>query len=128
MSPVCDKNPLNSLFISANGDVSPCVFLAPPVGEEIVWQHGRVAVRQRRFVMGNLKNLTLKEIWETDEYETFRERFRQRKEYYDERLSKVSYSLSGSIELETARDKIQNYFISHSAPKQCLACAKLKGY
>ncbi len=128
LTPVCDKNPLNNIFISANGDVSPCVFLAPPVGEAIVWHHSGKDVRQRRFVMGNLKTLTLKEIWETGEYASFREKFRQRKEYYDEKLSKVSYSLSGSCELETARDKIQNYFISHPAPMQCMACAKLKGY
>jgi MoaA/NifB/PqqE/SkfB family radical SAM enzyme len=128
LTPVCDKNPLNNIFINANGDVSPCVFLAPPVGDEIIWQHSGVDVCQRRFVLGNLKELTLKEIWETDEYETFREKFRQRKEYYEEKLSTVSCLLSGCCELETARDKIQNYFISHSAPKQCLACAKLKGY
>ena len=128
LTPVCDKNPLNNIFISANGDVSPCVFLAPPVGDEIIWQHNGLDVCQRRVVMGNLKDRTLKEIWKTDEYETFREKFRQRKEYYDEKLSTVSYSLSGCCELETARDKINNYFISHSAPKQCLACAKRKGY
>ena len=128
VTPVCDKNPLNHIFISANGDVSPCVFLAPPVGDEIVWQHNGADVCQRRLVMGNLRHLTLKEIWETDEYESFREKFRKRKEYYDEEIAKVTYSFSGSCELETAIDKIQNYFVSHPAPEQCLACAKLKGY
>lgn len=128
VTPVCDKNPLNSLFISANGDVSPCVFLAPPTHDEIVWQLSGSHVCQRQCVMGNLKHLTLKEIWETEEYELFREKFRRRKQYHDQTLSKVSYSLSGSAELETAINKIQNYFNSHSAPNQCMACAKLKGY
>lgn len=128
LTPVCDKNPLNSLFISANGDVSPCVFLAPPVSGEIVWRHRGVNVRQKPFVMGNLHHLTLKEIWESDEYTTFREQFRQRKKYHDATLSTVTYSLSGSQELETAIEKIENYFRSHPAPRQCMACAKLRGY
>jgi len=78
--------------------------------------------------MGNVKYFTLKEIWETDEYEVFREKFRRRKQYHDRTLSKVSYSLSGSAELETAINKIQNYLNSHSAPSQCMGCVKLKGY
>lgn len=128
MTPVCDKNPLNNLFISANGDVSPCVFLAPPISGEIEWHHSCAHVCQQRFVMGNLHYLTLKEIWETDEYEAFREQFRQRKRYHDAQLSTVSYSLSGSQELEAAVEKIEKYFTSHPAPRQCMACAKLQGY
>lgn len=128
VTPVCDKNPLNNLFISANGDVSPCVFLAPPVSGDIVWQHNGVDIPQKPFVMGNLHHLTLREIWETDEYEAFREKFKRRKEYHDAKLANVSYSLSGSSELETALEKIQDYFASHSAPDQCVACAKLDGY
>jgi MoaA/NifB/PqqE/SkfB family radical SAM enzyme len=128
MTPVCDKNPLHSLFISANGDVSPCVFLAPPIHAEIMWQYEGYDICQRSCVMGNVNHLTLEEIWETDEYEGFREKFRRRKQYHDKILSKVSYSLSGSTELEAAIHKIQNYFTSHSPPKQCMACAKIKGY
>ena len=37
LTPICDKNPLGSLFISAGGDVSRCVFLCPPLAQEVTW-------------------------------------------------------------------------------------------
>ena len=128
ITPVCDKNPVNSLFISANGDVSPCVFLAPPVKNGIMWQRGGSDFCQQALVMGNANSLTLKEIWQSDKYRIFRETFRQRVEYHDMRLAKVSYSLSGSTELESAVRDVQQYFDSHPVPSHCYACAKVNGY
>ena len=29
--PVCEENPLRNLYISADGEVSPCVYLYPPL-------------------------------------------------------------------------------------------------
>lgn len=126
--PVCNKDPLNNLFISATGDVSPCVFLAPPVKNGIVWRWEGLAVWQKNFVMGNVNNLPLKEIWTSKKAEMFREKFKKRKAYYDERLARVSFSMSGSVELETAIGEIKKYFSSHPPPEQCLACAQLYGY
>lgn len=128
LTSVCDKNPHCSLFISANGDVSPCVFLAPPVENGIFWQQDGRRVYQKPLVMGNVNDLTLQEIWENPNYRAFRDKFRQRSEYHDKRLAGVSYSFSGAVELETAIEEIKRNFISHPAPDHCLACAKLQGY
>ena len=128
LSPVCDKNPLNKLFISADGDVAPCVFLAPPVKGKIIWYSNTGQKSQSSLQMGNMGHLTLKEIWEGEKYRKFRRQFRQRKEYYDKRLGRVSYSLSGAKELEDAVMGIQHYFRSHPPPRECLRCAKIDGY
>ena len=128
MTSVCDKNPISSLFINANGDVSPCVFHAPPVKNEIAWRRNGIDAYQKALVMGNVNDLTLKEIWESERYKAFREKYKQRREYHDSRLARVSYSLAGVVELETARKEIKEYFASHPVPKQCLACAKTNGY
>ncbi|MBU1234571.1 MAG: radical SAM protein, partial [Proteobacteria bacterium] len=57
--PVCDKNPLNSLFISARGDVSPCVFLCPPLEQEMTWYHKNLKIRQKPLSFGNVQNMSL---------------------------------------------------------------------
>lgn len=128
LSPVCDKNPLNKLFISADGDVAPCVFLAPPVKAEITWHSNTEQKSQPSLQMGNLSNLTLKEIWEGEKYRKFRRLFRQRKEYYDKRLGNVSYSMYGAKELEDAVTDIQQFFLSNPPPQECLFCSKIDGY
>jgi len=128
LTAVCDKNPLNSLFISAKGDVSPCVFLCPPVEHGINWRYKGLNHYQKPFIFGNIQDAGLDEIWACREYKEFRRKFRVRADYHDRKLVKVSYSLSGSAELESAVRAIRSYFSSHSPPGECAACAKLDGY
>ena len=128
LTPVCDKNPQNSLFISASGDVSPCVFLCPPCRQELSWYQQESAIRQKPLIFGNVQDDTLTNIWEYPEYCQFRDRFRGRKEYHDRKLVGISYSFAGSNELDSAVKGIKHHFSTHPAPKPCAACAKLDGY
>jgi len=128
ITPVCDKNPLNSLFISANGDVSPCVFLCPPIKKEITWYQEEMEIRQKPLIFGNVQDDSLAEIWQSPEYCHFRDRFRKRKEYHDRQLAGISYSFAGSGELDWAVKAIKHHFSTHPAPQSCAACAKLDGY
>jgi MoaA/NifB/PqqE/SkfB family radical SAM enzyme len=128
LTPVCDKNPLNSLFISVDGDISPCVFLCPPVEQGITWYHRGGKRKQKPLIFGNIMDSSLTEIWESPAYRQFRGKFLIRREFHERKLSKVSYSLSGSAALDNAVKAINYYFQANPPPGECLACAKLDGY
>ncbi|MBU0962058.1 MAG: SPASM domain-containing protein [Proteobacteria bacterium] len=95
--PVCDKNPLNSLFISASGDVSPCVFLYPPIKEKVTWYHRDFKIREKPLSFGNVRNLSSADIWQNPEYCLLRDSFRKRKEYHDRRLRESVIRLRGVL-------------------------------
>jgi radical SAM protein with 4Fe4S-binding SPASM domain len=60
----CRENIGRSLFVSANGSISPCVFVNIPAD---------IADPNRR-IFGNVHEKSPVEIWESDEYQLFRER------------------------------------------------------
>jgi MoaA/NifB/PqqE/SkfB family radical SAM enzyme len=128
LTPVCGKNPLNTLFISANGDVSPCVFLCPPVNDGIAWRYGGGQYLQKPVVFGNVHKASLSEIWEQPEYQRFRAFFKARKKFHDSRLSGISCSLAGSAQLDAAVAAIKEFFSENPVPKPCRYCAKIDGY
>ena len=60
----CRENILRSLFISANGTVSPCVYVNVPMEAE----------DPKRRVFGNVRETDPIEIWESADFRRFRER------------------------------------------------------
>lgn len=60
----CRENILRSLFISANGTVSPCVYVNVPMETE----------DPKRRVFGNVRETDPIEIWESAGFRRFRER------------------------------------------------------
>ena len=60
----CRENILRSLFISANGTVSPCVYVNVPMETE----------DPKRRVFGNVRETDPIEIWESADFRRFRER------------------------------------------------------
>lgn len=131
LTPVCDKNPLQSLFITSRGEVSPCVFLAPPLSQDnntVSWMRNEQIFQQPVTIMGDLTRTSLPEIWENRGYKKFREIYRKRLTYHDQLLSRVSYSLAGSKQLEYSVEKIKQYFRQNPPPEMCRGCYKVDGY
>ncbi|HSN93092.1 MAG TPA: radical SAM/SPASM domain-containing protein, partial [Anaeromyxobacteraceae bacterium] len=79
LTPVCAEDPLRNLFVGFQGDVSPCVYLGPPVASDTFPRRfcGR-EVEARRICFGNLFREPLEAIWARPEYVAFRERFARR--------------------------------------------------
>jgi MoaA/NifB/PqqE/SkfB family radical SAM enzyme len=75
---VCDLNPLKILYISADGDVSPCVYTSLIGQSSIprVFEGRALEVPPVRF--GNLNEQPLAEIWQSAAYREFRARFARR--------------------------------------------------
>lgn len=59
----CRENVARSIFIAADGNVSPCVYLNIPAGE----------CDPHRLVFGNLHREDARKIWESDVFRRFRE-------------------------------------------------------
>lgn len=69
--PTCTEHIQNAAFISANGDITPCVFTHLPVltPETIPLQTGRP---YQPMIFGNIHDQSLEAIWETKAYLEFR--------------------------------------------------------
>lgn len=75
---VCSEDPLNNLYISEKGDVSPCVYLNLPLDTiPRIFCNEKTKITPLTF--GNIKENTLLKIWKDKEYVSFRENFDSRK-------------------------------------------------
>ena len=70
----CAENVQRALFVSADGMVSPCVFLNLPVSQKVyLYRDGE---RQyQRLIFGNINDALIGDIWRKKAYRDFREAF-----------------------------------------------------
>jgi len=73
---LCSEDPLNNLYVSQDGEVSPCVYLNPPTAEISRIFCGEEAVVSRTS-FGNINERSLPEIWKGDDYTSFRFRLKE---------------------------------------------------
>jgi MoaA/NifB/PqqE/SkfB family radical SAM enzyme len=116
--PVCEENPLRNLYISVDGDVSPCVYLNPPLPSPFkrIFCGKEYWVDQVSF--GNLFKEPFPSIWERKPYVDFRNRFIQRK--------KESMELYLSFLNEGKLKDVQGLAFS-DPPDPCKSCHKMLG-
>jgi MoaA/NifB/PqqE/SkfB family radical SAM enzyme len=70
---VCEENPLRNLYISAGGEVSPCVFLHPPTSPRFTKIFCGQEYGSERVSFGNVFQEPFNRIWNGLEYSLFRE-------------------------------------------------------
>jgi MoaA/NifB/PqqE/SkfB family radical SAM enzyme len=77
---VCEENPLGNLYISADGEVSPCVYLYPPLPSPFK----RIFCSREYWVdkvtFGNVFLESFSRIWNSQNYQSFRDCFTKRKD------------------------------------------------
>jgi len=74
---MCSGDPLNSLYISEDGYVSPCVYLTLPIKEIPRIFCGKKSIIPR-ISFGNINEQNLFNIWNSPEYVLFRKEHKQR--------------------------------------------------
>ncbi len=81
---VCSENPLENMYISVEGEVSPCVFLNPPVTSPFtrIFCGSEHSVQAVSF--GNIFNEPFEQLWEKRDYLDFRNAFIARKKRWEE--------------------------------------------
>jgi MoaA/NifB/PqqE/SkfB family radical SAM enzyme len=126
---VCPKNPLENLFIGADGTVSPCVYLNPPLKSTIPrFAAGRL-LETPRLIMGRLSEQSLDEIWNRPAYRAFRDIFQHRVEAYHHYLADIKPDSDGLAKLERAVVRLASLFKRRLAPPApCCGCPHLEGF
>jgi MoaA/NifB/PqqE/SkfB family radical SAM enzyme len=81
---VCEENPLRNLYISADGEVSPCVYLHPPLPSPFKRIFCSETHWVERVSFGNIFRDSFSAIWNTESYRNFRNRFMKRGEKFEE--------------------------------------------
>jgi len=110
---VCDLNPLRILFVSADGEVSPCVYTSPLGRSEIPRVFDGQPVEVPVVSFGNVNDRPLMEIWEGAAYREFRQRFSRR-------VAGASTVMFGAARAVAQVEE-------SPAPDACRTCPKLYG-
>ena len=76
--PVCEENPLKNIYISSEGEVSPCVYLYPPVPHLLKGYTAVIILRQKKQVSEISSENLLIQVWVNHEYAEFRRCFEKR--------------------------------------------------
>jgi MoaA/NifB/PqqE/SkfB family radical SAM enzyme len=116
---VCSENPLRNLYISVSGNVSPCVYLRPPVPPPFLRIfHGR-EFRQDKVGFGNIFQTPFEEIWKNPQYESFRACFSRR----EERMEEIARAL-----WDPDKRKGPPSDSLPTPPLPCQSCYKIEGF
>jgi MoaA/NifB/PqqE/SkfB family radical SAM enzyme len=110
---VCEGNPLQILFVSSDGWVSPCTYMGLAGRTTIPRRFQGQAASVPRLRFGNVLEDDLMTIWERREYRTFRRQFASRKAG-----GAVALLMNASRKDEVRRPE---------APDACRSCYKLYG-
>ena len=114
---VCGENPLKYLYISADGEVSPCVFLYPPVSSpHRVFFCGRETMA-RKVSFGNIFRESFENIWNSKSYSDFRNCWADRLHKFDD-----FYSLFMVHETPAQRTVLPE------PPEPCRICHRSLGF
>jgi len=116
---VCSENPLRNLYISVNGNVSPCVYLRPPVPPPFLRIFHGAEFRQEKIGFGNIFQRPFQEIWENPQYQEFRACFSRREEKMQE--------MTGVLLDPDKRKELQSFSLP-PPPIPCRTCYKIEGF
>lgn len=113
---VCSENPLQNLYISVDGEVSPCVYLYPPAPSPFkrIFQGKEHHIEKVSF--GNIFEEPFESIRNKKEYVEFRNCFARRKQAAEE----VCRALLNLKKPESSA--------LHDEPAPCKTCHKMLGF
>ncbi len=115
---VCEENPLATLYISVDGEVSPCVYLNPPLSSPFRRIFCGKPQQVERVSFGNIFEESFDTIWQKESYARFRERFLLRRKAFE-----VRYGwLTGRGEIKKPDDAP-----FPDPPEACRTCHKILG-
>ncbi|MCW7753377.1 radical SAM protein [Desulfobotulus sp. H1] len=117
---VCANDPLQCVFVGADGSVSPCIFLQLPLKPGCSG-HPPFAI------MGNLFEEEFDTLWNHTLYGQFREAFQVRRDFHEDLYKGIDNCSEGRRRLLEAPAIEKTFFDKHPVPQSCRACAKMNG-
>ncbi|MEA3230821.1 MAG: radical SAM/SPASM domain-containing protein [Thermodesulfobacteriota bacterium] len=126
--PVCEKNPVENLFIGADGSVSPCVYLTPPLTGVFPRLFKGREIPFSRLSMGNLNQDNMDDIWDRPDYRIFRKAFKDRIRIYQKLMTGITTGFDGLDRLTKTSGRLGHLFATrYPAPQPCRVCPHLYG-
>ena len=116
--PVCEEDPLRNIYISADGEVSPCVYLYPPLPSPFKRIFGGREFWVERLTFGNVFVESFSRIWNNRDHQSFRNCFVKRRE----KLGELYFSPLDSLE---TRNSLSTFL--PEPPDPCKTCHKILG-
>ena len=117
--PVCEENPLRNLYISVDGEVSPCVYLYPPLPTPFKRIFCSQEYWMEKVSFGNIFKKSFSEIWNGESYKNFRNCFTDRKDKFREFYFSVWDSPKARNFQDTGLPE---------PPEPCKTCHKILGF
>jgi MoaA/NifB/PqqE/SkfB family radical SAM enzyme len=116
--PICEENPLRNLYISAEGEVSPCVYLYPPLPSPFKRIFCGREHWNEKVSFGNIFNDSFSTIWNCENYAKFRNHFTERERDFRE----LYFSLWDSPKMKNSQVNALP-----EPPEPCKTCHKILG-
>lgn len=113
---VCSEDPLDNVYISVDGEVSPCVFLNPPVSPPFTRVYCGTEYPTLPVTFGNIFTESMDTIWTRKEYKEFRDAFICRRNKWKE-------SYASLLELRRPEESPMP-----DPPVSCRTCHKMLGF
>lgn len=124
--PVCEADPLNNIYISFDGCVSPCVYLGLPTRTISRFRDG-VITEIDRLCYGDIKDMAISEIWDKKEYVDFRKAFRIRKSITTDLYKNISCDFEFMERANELELEYRQQLMLRKPPYACRGCYKLFG-
>lgn len=81
---LCDENPLRNLYVSADGEVSPCVYLYPPLPSPFKRLFCDREYQVEKVSFGNILKEPFSTLWSRESYVQFRDHLYERDKKFKE--------------------------------------------
>jgi MoaA/NifB/PqqE/SkfB family radical SAM enzyme len=115
---LCEENPLRNLYISVDGEVSPCVYLNPPLSSPFKRIFCGKEYWVEKVSFGKIFNDPFSTIWNSENYEKFKNGFKER----EKKFSKAYQSFLQGSSIEALRG-----IVLPPPPEPCRTCHKILG-
>jgi MoaA/NifB/PqqE/SkfB family radical SAM enzyme len=122
--PVCELDPSRFVFITNDGNVTPCTYLGRKINPRI-YKDQKFDVPLKSF--GNINEQTFEEIWNSKDYTEFRRIFSERNRIYNQILEELAEAEPSLIILEESERKFAKLFKEYPLPEACQGCTKIFG-
>lgn len=122
---MCELNPLQMVFFTCDGSVSPCVYLNLTKKGPIprIYCGSRCDIERLSF--GNIEETDFPDIWESTGYKRFRTAYRKRMEVLEKSNMAMVFNME---ELARTEKEIKSGLSANPIPDACKTCYKAYGF
>ncbi|NWF75647.1 MAG: radical SAM protein [Nitrospirae bacterium] len=121
---ICEMNPLQIVFISFDGCVSPCVYLNMTKKNPITRIFCGQQYQLQRLCFGNIAEKDFMEIWESDAYRDFRKTYYKRLDLINRTYIDIEFGTGALNKIEDIEKLIENRLSEQPLPEVCRTCYK----